>query len=150
MLIISIFTLIRCQMTLQQEVASHLILEKWSCSVVCNSSRSHGLYSLPGPSIHGIFQQEYWSRLLFPSPGDLPDPGIKPSSPALQADALPSESPGKPCDIEKKCDIFAFSSQKEEESFTFFSLDFSQFRGNVIFFFIFSSFNLQRCLNWLV
>ena len=38
-------------------------------------------------------RQEYWSGLPFPSPGDLPDPGIKPRSPALQADALPSEPP---------------------------------------------------------
>ena len=37
-----------------------------------------------------------WSGLRFPSPGDLPDPGIEPRSPALQADALPSEPPGKP------------------------------------------------------
>ena len=36
-------------------------------------------------------RQEYWSGLQFPSPGDLPDPGIKPGSPALQADSLPSE-----------------------------------------------------------
>ena len=43
----------------------------------------------------GFSRQEYWSGLLFPSPGDLPDPGIKPRSPALQADALPSEPPGK-------------------------------------------------------
>ena len=41
-------------------------------------------------------KQEYWSGLPFPSPGDLSDPGIKPRSPALQADALPSEPPGKP------------------------------------------------------
>ena len=41
-------------------------------------------------------RQEYWSGLSFPSPGDLPDPGIEPGSPALQADALPSEPPGKP------------------------------------------------------
>ena len=41
-------------------------------------------------------RQEYWSGLPFPSPGDLPDPAIKPGSPALQADALPSEPPGKP------------------------------------------------------
>ena len=40
--------------------------------------------------------QEYLSELPFPSPGDLPDPGIKPMSPALQADALTSEPPGKP------------------------------------------------------
>ncbi len=41
-------------------------------------------------------RQEYWSGLPFPSPGDLPNPGIEPGSPALQADALPSEPPGKP------------------------------------------------------
>ena len=41
-------------------------------------------------------RQEYWSGLLFPSPGDLPDPGIEPRSPTLQADASPSEPPGKP------------------------------------------------------
>ena len=40
-------------------------------------------------------RQEYWSGLPFPSPGDLPDPGIEPRSPALQADALLSELPGK-------------------------------------------------------
>ena len=40
-------------------------------------------------------RQEYWSGLPFPSPRDLPDPGIEPKSPALQADALPSEPPGK-------------------------------------------------------
>ena len=44
----------------------------------------------------GFSRQEYWSELSFPSPGDLSDPGIKPGSPALQADALPSEPPGKP------------------------------------------------------
>ena len=42
-------------------------------------------------------RQEYWSGLPFPSPGDLPNPRIKPRSPALQADSLPSEPPGKPC-----------------------------------------------------
>ena len=41
-------------------------------------------------------RQEYWSRLPFPSPGDLPNPGIEPRSPALQADCLLSEPPGKP------------------------------------------------------
>ena len=40
-------------------------------------------------------RQEYWSGLLFPSPGDLPDPEIKPRSPAFQADSLTYESPGK-------------------------------------------------------
>ena len=40
-------------------------------------------------------RQEYWSGLLFPSPGDLPDPGIKLASPALQADST-TEPPGEP------------------------------------------------------
>ena len=44
----------------------------------------------------GFSKQEYWSGLPFPSPGDLPDPGIKPWPHALQADALTSEPPGKP------------------------------------------------------
>ena len=41
-------------------------------------------------------RQEYQSGLPFPSPGDLPDPGMEPGSPALQADALPPEPPGHP------------------------------------------------------
>ena len=41
-------------------------------------------------------RQEYRSRLPFPSPGDLPDPGMEPGSPALQQDSLASEPPGKP------------------------------------------------------
>ena len=44
----------------------------------------------------GFSRHEYWSGLPFPSLGDLPDPGIEPGSPTLQADALPSEPPGKP------------------------------------------------------
>ena len=48
------------------------------------------------PLSMGFSRQEYWSGLPFPSPGDLPNPGIEPRSPALQADALSSEPPGKP------------------------------------------------------
>ena len=44
----------------------------------------------------GFSRQEYWSGLPFPSPGDLPNPGIKPGSPGLGADALTAELPGKP------------------------------------------------------
>ena len=44
----------------------------------------------------GFSRQEYWSGFPFPSPGDLPDPGIEPGSPALQADSSPPEPPGKP------------------------------------------------------
>ena len=42
--------------------------------------------SLPGFSVHQIFRQDYWNGLPFPSPGDLPDPAIKPGSPALYVD----------------------------------------------------------------
>ena len=54
-----------------------------------------------GSSLHqaplcmGFSRQEYWSGLPFPSPGNLPDPGIEPRSLALWTDALPSEPPGK-------------------------------------------------------
>ena len=48
------------------------------------------------PLSMGFSRQEYWSGLSFPSPGVLPHPGIKPGSPALQADSLLTEPPGKP------------------------------------------------------
>ena len=47
------------------------------------------------PLSMGFSRQEYWSGVPFPSPGDLPNPGIEPRSPALQADALSSEPPNK-------------------------------------------------------
>ena len=50
----------------------------------------------------GFSRQEYQIGLPFPSPGDLPDPGIEPGSPALQADALPSDPPKKPEEVVKK------------------------------------------------
>ena len=48
------------------------------------------------PPSMGFSRQEYWSGLPFPSPGDLPNPGIESWSPALQTDALPSDPLGKP------------------------------------------------------
>ena len=55
--------------------------------------------SLTGSPVHGIVQARTLENgnigLSFPSPRDLPDPGIEPGSPALQADSLPSEPPGK-------------------------------------------------------
>ena len=48
------------------------------------------------PLSMGFSRQEYWIGLPFPSPGDLPDPGMEPRSPPLQADSLPIELPGKP------------------------------------------------------
>ena len=51
--------------------------------------------SPPGSSVMGFPGQEYWNGLPFPFPGDLPNPGIEPRSPTLQADSLPAEPPGK-------------------------------------------------------
>ena len=48
------------------------------------------------PLSMGCSRQEYWSGLPFPPPGDRPDPGIEPTSPALQVDSLSFEPPGKP------------------------------------------------------
>ena len=72
-----------------------------------NSLRPGGLYPL---SLE-FSRQEYRNGLPFPSPGDLPDRGIKPRSPALRADALTSEPPGQPPTMQIKvpklwnCDI---------------------------------------------
>ena len=63
-----------------------------SCQTLCDPMDC----SLPGFSVHGIFQARVLSRLPFPSPGNLPNPGIKPRSLTLQADALSFVPPGKP------------------------------------------------------
>ena len=72
------------------------------CSKVKVKSLSHvQLFATPWTVAHqtplsmGFSRQEYWSGLPFPSPGDLPNPGIKPRSPTLQVDASTSEPPGK-------------------------------------------------------
>ena len=59
--------------------------------------------------------QEYWSGLLFLSPGDLPNPGTEPQSPAFQVDSLPSEPPGKP--LHGPCE----NTTAHEEQFTKFA-----------------------------
>ena len=66
-----------------------------SCSVVSDSLRLHGLQ--PTSLLSRRFcRQGYWSGLPFPSPGDIPNPGIEPRSPALQADPVLTELQGKP------------------------------------------------------
>jgi len=63
-----------------------------SCPTLCDPING----SPPGSPSLGFARQEYQSGLPCPSPGYLPDPGIKPGSPALQADSLPSNPPAKP------------------------------------------------------
>ena len=65
-------------------------------SVMSNSLQLFATVDCQPPLSMEFSRQEYWSALLFPSPGGLLDPGIEPRSPALQADSLPSEPPGKP------------------------------------------------------
>ena len=64
------------------------------------------------PLSMGFSRQEYWSRFPFLPPGALPDPGIKPGSPAVQADSLPSELPGKlpRCVVQSNADKVPASS----------------------------------------
>ena len=63
-----------------------------SCLTLCDPMDC----SPPGSSVHGILQARTLEWVACPPPGDLPDPGIKPRSSALQADSLPAEPPGKP------------------------------------------------------
>ena len=64
------------------------------------------------PLFMGFSRQEYWSGLPFPPPGDLPDPGIEPGSPALQADTLPSEPPRKPSNLAEQFSILLGASRR--------------------------------------
>ena len=69
----------------------------WVCVLLSHVQLSATLWTVAcqAPLSMEFSRQEYWSGLLFPSPGDLPDPGTEPTFPALQADSLPSELPGK-------------------------------------------------------
>ena len=68
----------------------------FSCSVTSDSFVTPWTVARQAPLSMGFPRQEYWSGLPFLSPRDLPDTGVKPRSPVLQADSLPSEPPGKP------------------------------------------------------
>ena len=74
-----------------RSLMSHIVIVKSLSRVRLFATPWTVAYQAP-PSV-GFSRQEYWSGLPFPSP-DLPNPGIEPGSPALQADALPSEPPG--------------------------------------------------------
>ena len=67
------------------------VLVVQSCATLCDPMNC----SLPGFSVHKILQARILEWVAFPTPDDLPDPGTEPGSPALQADSLPSEPPGK-------------------------------------------------------
>ena len=72
-----------------------MVLVAQSCPTLCDPIDC----GLQGSYVDGILQQKYWSELPFPTLGCLPEPVIEPRSPALQADSLLTEPPGKPNDI---------------------------------------------------
>ena len=63
---------------------------------LCPTLLTPWIIACQAPLSLGFCRREYWTGLPFPSPGDVPDPGIELDSPALQADSLPSEPPGNP------------------------------------------------------
>ena len=69
------------------------------CTKSCPTLATPWTGACQAPPSMGVSRQEYWSGLPFPSPGDIPDRGIEPRSPALQADSLPPELWGKPPNI---------------------------------------------------
>ena len=75
-------------------VSSALLLH--GRQVVSDSFVTPGTMARKAPLSMGFPRQEYWSGLTFPSPGNLPDPGIKPTSPVLQADSLRTSHQGSP------------------------------------------------------
>ena len=81
-------------MITEESTKSHYLIH--ICAQSCLTLYKPMDCSPPGSSAHTIPQARILGGLPFPSPGNLPDPGIKPRSLALQADSLPSDPPGKP------------------------------------------------------
>ena len=76
-------------------------------SVVPDSARTPWTVAHQAPLSMEFSRQVYWSRLPFPAPGYLPNPGIEPGCPALQTDSLPPELPGRPRYSESKLQMYA-------------------------------------------
>ena len=79
-----------------KEQSSGMFYIVFSCSVVSDSLQPHVLQPIRLLCPWGYSRQGYWSRLPRPPPGDLPNPGMEPRSPALQTDSLSDEPQGKP------------------------------------------------------
>ena len=78
-----------------QRLVEVLLFSK-SCLSLCDPRDCSPPPHRPAPLSMGFLRQEYWNGLLFPSSGDLPDPGMEPESPALAGGFLTTEPPGKP------------------------------------------------------
>ena len=99
----------------------------FSCSVMSDSLRlTAQTVAHQAPLSMGILQREYWSGLPCPPLADLPNSGMEPGSPALQADSLPAELPGKPHDITKYYTnniLYAILSSSKRKMFLLISWD---------------------------
>ena len=80
----------------------------WLFAKSCLTLATPWTVACQAPLFMGFSRQEYWSGLPFLSPGDLPNPGIEPGFPTLQADSLPIELQGKPMDFTAGCQIHFF------------------------------------------
>ena len=80
----------------EESEAIIVIVIVFSCSVMSNSFVTIWIVARQAPLFVGFPRQRHWSGLPFPSPGDLPDPGIEPTSPALRVNSLPLSHWGSP------------------------------------------------------
>ena len=85
--------------------------------------------SLPSSSVHGILQEEYWRGLPFPSPGDLPNPGIEPKSPALWASLVVQLVKNLPAVQETEVQSLGQEDPMEKEMATHSSILPGEFHG---------------------
>ena len=99
------------------------------------------------PLSMGFPRQEHWSGLPFPSQGDLPDPGIKPKSPALQEDSLLCKPPGKPYSELNECPVQMSSPNYPEDSWTYLLTVFT-YRCAYIWCIPIDLQKLSNCLSW--
>ena len=90
--------------------------ESVSCSVMPDSFATPWTVAPQASLSMGFSRQEYWNGSPFQSPGDLPDPGIKSRSPALQADSLPSDPPGNAHQREKSSSTWAEKGTEWKDS----------------------------------
>ena len=89
------------QLLKQQSLLSIMsLIMEYMCASSCPTLRDPMDHSPPGSFVHGILQARILEWAATSPPGDLPNPGVKPRSPALQVDSLPSEPPGKPKNAE--------------------------------------------------
>ena len=95
-LILSRLPFLSLVLTLSHVITLHHLMLPTLVSEVKVAQSSPILCDPMDYTVHGILQARILEWVAFPFPGDLPNPGIKPRSPALQVDSLPAEPPGKP------------------------------------------------------